>query len=96
MVEAIKMAARVAALTLLAVAAGTLVTAAVSMLVGIPSIAWILSGIGTAITFIEHWYGTAGGILIAWAGALFTFEIALLVYKGVHVVQAFLLRISEG
>lgn len=96
MVEAIKMAARVAALTLLAAAAGTLIVAVVSILVGIPSIGWILGGIGTAITFIEHWYGPAGGVLLSWAGALFTFEIALFAFKGVHVIQAFLLRISEG
>lgn len=95
-VIALKMAARVAALTLLAAAAGTLVVSMVSILVGIPSIGWIMSGIGVAITFIEHWYGTAGGILLAWAGALFTFEIAILVYKGVLIVQSFLLRVSEG
>lgn len=97
MIEAVKMAARISALVALALASAVLMSSLVPLLTGISGIGWIVQGMGIAVAFVSHWWGeTNAAALMTATSALISIEVALLVYKGVLVVQKFLLRASEG
>ena len=96
MVEAIKMAARVATLVTLGVLIATLLATAANMLAGAPGIAAITPYLIVAYTFVMNWTGGVGAYLIASAGLLFIVEAAVLAYKMASIALRFALRVSEG
>lgn len=96
MVEAIKMAARVATLAIIAAAIVLLINTAVNLLAGAVGIGAIATYLPKAISFINHWTGGVGGWLLSIAAILFTIEAATVVYQIGSMATKFALKISEG
>lgn len=96
MVEAIKMAARVATLVLLGALIVVLLGTATNMLLGAPGIASITPYLIVAMTFVNNWTAGVGSYLLATASLLFIIEAAVLAYKMAQIALRFALRVSEG
>lgn len=96
MVEALKMAARVATLVIAGAAIAILFATAVGILAGSKGLAVITPYIGVAFTFINHWTMGVGGWLIGVGLTLFTIEAAVTVLKFAAMGIGFAMKVSEG
>lgn len=96
MVQVIKMAARVVAVTAMGLVMVSVFSALVAIFVGTEGISAITWGIGTAKAFIDNWLPINGTLLLTVAGSLITLEIGLLTFRIAKIVQKVVFKISEG
>lgn len=96
MVEVIKMTARIAALVILSAAIVVLFAAVATFTIGGGDITPILPYIGVAFTFVNHWTGGWGGVLVAAGFTLLSVELAIKVFKLATIAIRFVFRTSEG
>lgn len=96
MVEAMKMAARIAAVAAIGILITNLVGTLIGVFVGAEGIGAITEGIGVAKAFINNWLPINGNLLIGVAMALISLEVGILAFKAFKVAQRVIFKVSEG
>lgn len=97
MVEAIKMAARVVAVTAMCVLIAAVLAAMMKVFTVPTSLAAdLVKGLGIAKAFMDTWTGGAADTLLKIAGAIVVMEIAVVAIKVAKIVQNVVFKISEG
>lgn len=96
MVEVIKMATRIAAVTAMGIVMVSVFSTLIAVFIGAEGISAIVWGIGTAKTFIDHWLPINGTLLLSVAASLIALEIGLLTFRIAKIAQKVVFKISEG